>query len=180
MKILKYILFAILGILALLLITGIFVKKDYTVMREVTINKPKQEVFDYLKLLRNQGNYSKWEQMDPNAIKTYTGTDGTVGFISAWDSKMDDVGAGEQEIKKITEGERIDLEIRFKRPFESKSQAYLSTTAVSETQTKVIWGFEGKMNYPMNLITLVMNMEKMVGDDLQVGLENLKALMEKQ
>ena len=43
------------------------------------------------------------------------------GAIQRWDSKNDnigeDVGQGEQEIKNMTE-DRIDLELRFKRPFE--------------------------------------------------------------
>ena len=51
--------------------------------------------------------------MDPDMKKTYRGTDGTVGFVSAWDSEKDDVGKGEQEIIKITDGERIDYELRF-------------------------------------------------------------------
>jgi hypothetical protein len=33
--------------------------------------------------------------MDPNAKMEYKGTDGTVGFISAWDSKIKYVGKGE-------------------------------------------------------------------------------------
>ena len=68
------------------MIAAIFVKREYSVEREVVINKPKQEVFEYVKLLKNQDNYSKWAMMDPKMKKEYTGTDGTVGFISAWDS----------------------------------------------------------------------------------------------
>ena len=53
-------------------------------------------------------------------IETH-GTDGTPGFVSAWNSTSNEVGEGEQEIKKITEGERVDTELRFKRPFETKA-----------------------------------------------------------
>ena len=54
------------------------------------------------------------------------------------------------------------------------------TEAVSETQTRVKWGFEGSMAYPMNVMRLFMDMEKMIGDDFSAGLHNLKAKMEKQ
>ncbi|MCW2262733.1 MULTISPECIES: hypothetical protein [Sphingobacterium] len=81
MKILKKIVIVLLLIVAVLLITALFLKKDYAVKREITINKPKQEVFDYIKYLRNQNNFSKWAMMDPLMTKTYQGTDGTVGFI---------------------------------------------------------------------------------------------------
>jgi hypothetical protein len=35
------------------------------------------------------------------------------------------------------------------------------------------------MNYTMNLMLLFMNMEKMVGNDLSTGLNNLKQVLEK-
>jgi len=56
----------------------------------------------------------------------------------------------------------------------------MSTEAVGGNQTKVKWGFNGKMPYPMNLMLLVMNMDKMLGDQLQTGLNNLKTILEKQ
>ena len=179
MKILKYILFGVLGLVALLLIIPVFLKKEYAVVREITINKPKTEVFAYLKLLKNQDNFSVWATKDPNMEKTFKGTDGTVGFVSAWNSKLDDVGVGEQEIIKITEGEKIDYELRFIKPFEAKDHAYMTTEAVSENQTKVKWGFDGKMAYPMNLMLLCMDMDAMLGKDLQTGLNTLKTVLEK-
>jgi hypothetical protein len=179
MKILKGILFTILGLTAIALITALFVKKEYAVEREVTINKPKQEVFEYIKYLKNQDSYSVWANMDPQMKKEYKGTDGTVGFVSAWDSEKSNVGKGEQEIKKITEGERIDFELRFIKPFESTEPAYMITESVSDNQTKVKWGFSGEMKYPMNLMLLFMNMEEMVGKDLATGLQNLKTKLEK-
>lgn len=180
MKIVKRIVFFLLGFVALALIVALFVKKDYAVEREITINKPKQEVFAYVKYLKNQDNFSKWATMDPQMKKSYSGTDGTPGFVSAWESQKDSVGKGEQEIKKITEGERIDYELRFKEPMESTEQAYMITEAVDSSHTKVKWGFYGKMKYPTNLMCLFMNIDEMVGPDFEQGLSNLKTIMEKQ
>ena len=180
MKILKKILIGLVGIVALLLIVALFVKKEYSVEREVVIGKPTADVFAYVKFIKNQNNYSVWNMKDPNSKMEYTGTDGTVGFISSWDSEMEDVGKGEQEIKGITEGSRIDMELRFKKPFEATDYAYMSTEAAGENQTKVKWGFNGKMPYPMNLMLLCMNMDNMLGKDLETGLLNLKNILEKQ
>jgi uncharacterized protein YndB with AHSA1/START domain len=178
MKILKTILIAVGILIAIPLIVSLFVKKEYEVEREIIIDKPKEEVFDYVKFLKNQDNYSKWATMDPDMKKTYSGTDGTVGFVSAWESDNKDVGIGEQEIKKITEGERIDFELRFFEPFESTSPAYMTTKSMSENQTKVKWGFNGHMDYPMNIMMLFMDFEKLIGDDLNTGLKNLKSVLE--
>lgn len=179
MKTVKVILTVLAVIIAVPLITAAFVKKDYSVEREIIINRPVQVVFNYIKYLKNQDNYSKWAAMDPGMKRTYRGTDGTPGFVSAWDSEKDDVGKGEQEIKKITDGERIDYELRFITPFESTEKTYMSTESISAEKTKVKWGFNGRMKYPMNLMLLFMDIEKMIGDDFDWGLAKLKTLLEK-
>lgn len=179
MKILKRILIVVGILIAIPLIVALFVKKEYAVEKEIVINKPKAEVFEYIKFLKNQDNFSKWATIDPNMKKSYRGTDGTVGFVSHWESDNEEVGWGEQEIKKITEGERIDFELRFIKPFEATEPAFMSTETVSDNQTKVKWGFSGHMDYPMNLMLLFMDFEKMIGDDLQTGLAKLKTELEK-
>lgn len=179
MKIVKRILIVIVILVAIPLIAALFIKKDYSVEREITINKPKQEVFEYVKYLKNQNNYSKWARMDPKMKTEFRGTDGTVGFVSAWESEADSVGKGEQEIKGIKDGEKIDYEIRFIKPFESNANAFMTTEAAGN-QTKVKWGFNGRMPYPMNLMLALMDMDKAIGSDLQTGLTNLKGILEKQ
>ncbi|TCC96993.1 SRPBCC family protein [Pedobacter hiemivivus] len=179
MKILKGLLFLVVGIVILALLVALFVKKDYAVEREVTINKPVAVVFDYIKHIKNQDQYSVWNRLDPASKKTYTGTDGTVGFISGWESTNKNVGKGEQEITSITEGDRIDMKLRFKEPFEAEDEAYMATESMGENQTKVKWGFKGRMAYPMNLMLLFMDMEGMLGKDLQGGLDTLKTTLEK-
>jgi hypothetical protein len=179
MNILIIILLVLAGIIALLLIIALFTKKEYGVEREIAIDKPKKVVFDYLKLLKNQDNYSKWATIDPDMKKDYRGTDGTVGFVSAWDSEGKQVGKGEQTIKKISEGESIEFDLHFMRPFDSKATVRIVTEVITENSTRVRWGFNSFMKYPMNLMLLTMNMEKMLGDDFTTGLRNLKSILEK-
>ncbi len=173
------ILYVIIGLIILILLAGLVVKKDFGLVREISIDKPKQIVFDYLKLLKNQDNFSVWAGKDPNMKKEYKGIDGTVGFVSAWESNMKDVGAGEQEILKIAEGEKIDYELRFLKPMKATNYAFITTETISENQTNVKWGFNGKMAYPMNLMLLFMNMEKMLSKDFEDGLAKLKTILEK-
>lgn len=179
MKIIKKIVIVLLILIAIPLIVALFVKKEYAVEREITVRCDSDSVFEYIKFLKNQNNFSVWSTMDPNMKKSYKGTDGTVGFISSWDSKDENVGTGEQEILKIEEGKRIDFELRFTKPFEATDYAYMTTEPISSDETKVKWGFNGKMNYPMNIMLLFMDMEEMLGKDLQKGLDNLKVELEK-
>jgi hypothetical protein len=180
----KKILIALLALVVLLVavvaVLAFIAPTDFKVERSVTINKPKAEVFGYLKFLKNQNNWGPWYKKDPGMKLESRGTDGTVGFVSAWDSENDEVGAGEQEIKKIVEGERVDTQLRFKRPFESQSDAYMTTESAGEDQTKVRWGFSGSMPRPMNVMLIMMDMDKEVGKDFDEGLNNLKTILEKQ
>ena len=179
MSILLTIIGIIAGIIILILIIALFVKKEYVIERQIDINQPKEKVFDYIKYIKHQDDYSVWNQIDPSMQKTYKGSDGTVGFAYAWDSTNKKAGKGEQEIKSITAGERIDMEIHFIKPFEGVSNAFMSATALSAGQTKVKWGIDGAMKYPMNFMMLFMNMENMLGNDIAKGLSNLKVILEK-
>lgn len=179
MKILKIILYAMVGLMAVVLVAALFVREQYRISREITIKQPKQVVFDYVRLLKNQDNFSVWAKIDPNMKKAWFGTDGKVGFISAWDSQVKEAGKGEQEITNILEGERIDYELRFFKPRKSKDHAFISFKAVGDQNTLVKWGFEGRIDYPMNLAFLFMDIDDMLGKDLNQGLANLKGILEK-
>jgi len=179
MKIVKYILFVVAVLVLTVLLVAAFVPTEFGVIRDVSIDRSKGEVFEYVKLLKNQDKFSTWSKIDPNMRKEFNGVDGTVGFISAWSSTHPDVGVGEQEIIRIDNGKRIDYQLRFIEPFESTSTAYMIFDSIDSSRTKLRWGFDGEMDYPMNLMLLFVDMEGELGGDLQEGLNNLKAILEK-
>ena len=163
-------------LIAVVLIIALFIKNEYSIEREIAINRPKQQVFDYVRYLKNQDNYSKWVMEDPNMRKDFKGVDGQVGFIYAWDGN-DKAGKGEQEIKKIAVGDNVDIEIRFIKPFEGIAQTNISTESLSENKTKVKWVMNGRSSYPMNLTNLFI--DNILGKDLALSLNSLKAILEK-
>lgn len=174
-KLLKRTALVIVSLIALLLITALFVTKDYAVEREITIHKPNAEVFTYVKHIKNQDHYSVWTMLDPSMKKEFKGTDGTVGFVYAWDGNGR-AGKGEQEIKELTEGKGINMELRFQKPMESTAHAHMTTEAVSENETKLKWGMRGRNPYPMNLVNLFI--DGILGKDLETSLTNLKTVLE--
>ena len=178
MKFLKKIGILLVTLLALILIIALFVKKDFHVSRTVEVETSNTEVFEYLRFLESQDEFSVWQKKDPNAKQTYLGEDGTVGAIRTWDSQLEDLGAGEQEIIKIDDGKRIDFELRFKRPWEMTSTAYFTTEAIESEKTKVTWGFEGHTPWPWNFFSLFMDMDGELGPNLQKGLDDMKGIVE--
>jgi hypothetical protein len=177
MKIIMTILLIVGISIAIPLIVALFVKNEYTVKRELDINKPKEEVYNYVKYSKNQDYYSKWVMTDPAMKKEFRGTDGTIGFIYAWDGN-DKAGKGEQEIKNLTEGEKIEMEIRFEKPFKGIAHTRMSTEGVGKNQTKIVWSMEGRNNYPMNLMNLFVG--NLLGKDIDISLRTLKGILEKQ
>lgn len=152
--------------------------KELVIEKSIIIHRNTQDVFEYLKYTKNQDNFSLWNMKDPAMKKTYTGTDGTVGFIYAWDSKDKNVGAGEQETINIDDGKRVDFNLRFVRPMQNTGMASFLIDKVSETQSAVKWIFRGEMKFPMSLFSFIF--KGMLGKQLDKGLQNLKEVLEKQ
>jgi len=115
MNIIIIILLIVTGVIALLLIIALFMKREHYVKREIIINAPRQKVFDYLKLLKNQDEFNKGAMEDADRKKEFKGTDGTVGYIYSWSGNKN-AGVGEKEIKNISDGRSIEMEIRFVKP----------------------------------------------------------------
>lgn len=165
-------------------IIAISAPKEFKIEREITINKPKGQVFDHLRFLRNHDKWNAWSKKDPKMKKEFKGTDGTIGFTSSWVSESDEVGTAEQEIKSIAEGQRLDTQIRFKKPFEGAFSSYVTTESVGTTQTKVVIGMYDAIPFPMTVISFIVNdclgNKKKIAKNMDESLGNLKSLLERQ
>jgi hypothetical protein len=164
------------GIIALLLLIALFMKKEHYVNREIIINAPRQKVFDYVKLLKNQDEFNKHAMAGPDRKREFRGTDGTVGYIYAWSGDKN-AGVGEKEIKNIIEGKRIETEIRFVKPMRAIASIIMETESLSGNQTKVSWSNAGTLKYPINV--MIPMMEKMLPKEMDTSLSTLKNILEK-
>lgn len=176
MNILIAILLIIAGIIALILIIALVTKKKYDIHREVIINASLQKVFDYLKYLKNWDNFNERATADVDRKVEFKGTDGTVGFIYAWSGNKK-VGEGEKEIMSISEGKKIETEIRFIKPFAVTGYTSMVTEPISDTRTKVIFSNASTLKYPLNFLLLFV--EKGIANDMDISLASLKNILEK-
>ena len=176
MNIVITILLIVAGIIALLLIIGLFTKKEHYVKQEIIINAPRQKVFNYLKLLKNQNEWNKNAKGDPNKKEEFKGTDGTVGFILAFSGNKN-VGVGEKEIKTIIEGKRIETEMRFVKPMTFTASLIMDIESLSDNQIKIHLSHSGTMKYPLNI--MIQMFEKMFSKQMDISLSTLKNVLEK-
>lgn len=177
MNIIITILLVLAGIIALLLIIAFFIKKQHYVNREIIINAPRQKVFDFLKLLKNQEQFNKWATRGKkNRKEEFKGTDGTVGFIYSWNGDKS-AGQGEKEIKNIIEGKKIETEIRFEKPMKMAASIIFEMESLSDNQTKLNMINTGSIRYPMNIF--VPMAERKFPKDMDESLATLKKILEK-
>lgn len=175
MNIIVTILLVLAGIIALVLIIALFIKKEHYVRREIIINAPRQKVFDYVRLLKNQDTFNKHAMAGADRQREYKGTDGTVGFIYSWKGDKN-AGEGEKEIKNIIEGQRVETEIRFVKPMAATASIIMETESLSDGQTKVSWTNAGTLKYPVNI--MIPMMEKMLPKEMDSSLSTLKNILE--
>ncbi len=174
----KKIIYIVIAIIALPLIIALFLKKEYHVERSVTVDKSQSEVYHFLRYTKNHKKFTAWSQYDPNQKETYKGTDGQVGYIQHWESDHEKVGVGEMEIVKLSPNTRIDYAFRFYEPFKALNDSgYFALKPITSDNTEVTWGYDGKMNYPSNLLILFLNFEELIGDDFEKGLNKLKTIL---
>ena len=165
------------ALIVLIFILHILMGKEMKIERSITIDRPVNQVFEYVKMTKNQDNFSTWNMTDPGMQKEYHGTDGQVGFIYKWDSATNkNVGAGEQEITKIDEGKSIEYELRFSRPMKNVANSSFFLESSAPDRTVVKWLFWGPTKFPMTLMKPIF--QNMLGKDLEKGLISLKKVLE--
>jgi effector-binding domain-containing protein/uncharacterized protein YndB with AHSA1/START domain len=148
---------------------------EYQVKKEISINAPKEIVFNQVNNHNNRDAWSPWEKMDPNMAKSYEGPQEGVGAIYKW-SGNDEVGTGELKIVESEPYAHIKSELVFTEPWESSSTVEWNFTN-SENGTTAEWIISGQLPGFMFWMGQE-DMEEAMGGDLENGLENLKAVSE--
>ena len=175
MKIVKIVIYVVVGLAALWMLLGLFAKSNYHIERSQEINAPRELVYEYVRYFKNFGAWSPWSPLDPNMKSSITGTDGQVGAVHKW-SGNDDVGEGQQTITAMT-SDRIDMEVKFLRPFESVAPSYMTFKADGD-KTTVTWAFDMHVAFPWNGLAMFTDMDAGVGGDYEKGLKNLQKICE--
>ena len=173
----EIVLYVLAGLVLLIVLLSSITPVSYEVKRDIVVNKPSADVFQFLKQIKNQNIWSPWKLKDSDMEQSYEGTDGEVGFVSKWKGNKH-VGEGEQEILEIVKNQSIKTELRFFKPWKSVSSGYLLTEEVETGKTKVIWVFRGRNPRPLNIMTLFVNFERVIAKDFESGLNTLKQYLE--
>lgn len=149
---------------------------EFSVTRSATINAPAAKIFEQVNNLKKWENWSPWAKLDPSAKTTFEGPDAGVGAIMRWDGNMD-VGAGSMTITDSKPDELIAFQLDFLKPMEGTNTAEFTFKPEGE-RTMVNWTMSGKNNFIAKAMGLFIDCEKMVGEQFDKGLANIKAVVE--
>ncbi|MDO8365658.1 MAG: SRPBCC family protein [Saprospiraceae bacterium] len=173
MKVLKYLLYIVLGIGALWLILSLFAKKSYRIERSMEIEAPRETVYEQVRLFKNITNWSPWHFMDPEMKTSIEGPDGELGTVYKWNSTNKNVGTGYQKIVSV-KPDRLDYEIDFGL---GRSPAYFLVEGDSQ-KTKITWVLDMHLPFLMRAGGMLTDINAYVGKDYGNGLANLKKYCE--
>jgi Polyketide cyclase / dehydrase and lipid transport len=152
--------------------------RSIQIVKTVTIQGTKQEVFDMVKYLKNFPKWSPFLAEDPAQKYEVKGTDGTMGAQYHWNgNKGKDLGY--QEIRSIEEGKFIGMQCDIQKPFVAKpSFDYYFTETANGIEVKQDFKVNSTLPdaFLMWLFGAKAGMEKMN----QQGLELLKKAVEKK
>lgn len=165
----------VVGLLIVALLIFIATRPDQMhVERTALVNAPPQVVFGIINDLHQWGQWSPYDKRDPNMKKTYEGAAMGPGASYAWNGNKD-VGEGRMTILDSRPGELITMKLEFTRPFRCQNRVDFKLSPTTGG-TNVSWILEGKNTFMSKAMSLIMDMDQMVGSDFEVGLANLNTV----
>jgi hypothetical protein len=169
------VIYILLALIAVLLLAAMILPKGFNVEKTTIIKKPSAEVMDKVGNLNFYSQWNPWQQSDPTAKSTITGSPKTPGHKYAWEGKK--VGVGALTMNAIDE-KHIHFDLEFFKPFKSKAKDnWMFEPWGDGSETKVTWQNSGELPFPVARLMGPM-ITKQLNQQFETGLENLKKMCE--
>lgn len=172
----KIILLVVVCLVAIILIYAATKPSSFSITRTIKINAPAEKIIAELIDFKRWKDWSPWEGKDPAMQRSFSGAQSGVGSVYEWDGNKD-VGQGRMEILEVIPSQKVLIQLDFFKPFEAHNFAEFTLTQDSNG-TLIVWEMRGPQNYMGKVVSVFMNIDKMVGADFEAGLAKLKAVSE--
>jgi hypothetical protein len=149
---------------------------EYTIYRETAVQAPASKIFPLINNARAAERWMPWSEIDPAVQMTYSGPEEGVGSKASWNS-AGKMGVGSSTISESVPGQLVRFDLEYVKPFAMTQKAEI-TIRPDGAANVVRWSVSGKNAFIGRLMSLFMNMDKMVGGSFEKGLSKLKGLAE--
>jgi hypothetical protein len=150
---------------------------SFRVVRSIVVHAPAAKSFSLVNDFHQWGEWSPWEKLDPAMKKTFSGALSGAGSVYEWEGNKK-VGKGRMEILTTVADARIVIKLDFFKPFEAHNTTEF-LLSVEGNATRVTWAMFGPQPFMGKLMSLFLDMDKMIGKDFERGLAQLKAAAER-
>lgn len=175
MTILKRLLAILLVLVLLLVAVAFLLPREVAFARSAVIDAPASEIFPLVNSMQETAKWSPWMGRDPEIELAYSGPTEGVGNRLAWRSENPQVGSGTQVITLSEPDSRVETDLDFGAMGTAAARFELAEEGSS---TKVTWGFVTDTGFNPIARWMGLKMDDWVGADYELGLANLKALVE--
>lgn len=164
------------GLVLLMLIISALMPKSYNIEKSIIINKPVSDVMKHVGDLNFYSLWNPWQQSDPSARYTLSGTPLTPGHSYLWQGKK--VGMGSLTLRSI-DNRHIHFNLEFIKPWKSSAKDNWLFEPWGNFESKVTWQNSG--NFPWPIASLMGPLiTKNLHQQFEKGLSNLKKMCEEQ
>lgn len=171
MKVFKKVVFVLVALAAVFLVVGFFLPGSYRVERSIVIRGKPDAIFAKVNTLKHWPEWTAWTVARfPNMKLSFTGPEAGVGAVYSWTGKTS--GDGILKLTRSEPGKLIAYDLDFEHG-KYLSKGEITFTAEGE-MVAVKWANSGDLGEnPVNRWFGLL-LDRMMGPDLQAGLENLK------
>lgn len=172
----RVVLLTLAGIVAVFLGVAAMQPGDFRVVRSAEMSAPAESAFAQVNDFHNWQAWSPWEKLDPALKRTYSGPEAGEGASYAWAGNSD-VGEGRMTIVESRPNELIRIRLEFFKPFAATNTGEFTFEPAGE-KTTVTWSMAGERTFVCKGMCLLMDMDKMIGDEFEKGLAAMQAIVE--
>lgn len=172
----------LIGGILILIVIGVLVAaarqpRAFRIERSIESSATPTEIFSILSDFRRFTEWSPWQDKDPQMKTEIMGEPGQIGSSYAWNGN-NQVGEGRMTITGIELDKCVKLKLDFIKPFAATNTVEWRIDH-ADGQRRIGWVMDGRNDKLLpRVMSLFMDMDKMVGSDFEKGLASLKALAE--
>lgn len=149
----------------------------FVIARTARMKAPPDKIFPYLSDLKRNQDWSPFEKTDPNMQRSYSAP--SVGPGATYEfAGNNQAGAGRITILENVPSSKVVMRLEMSKPMKADNTVTYDLAPMGG-ETEVTWRMEGKQPFPIRVMCVFFNMDKMMGKVFDTGLSTLKAIVEK-
>ncbi|MBC7465866.1 MAG: SRPBCC family protein [Bdellovibrio sp.] len=169
---------AIVGAILALFLGYVAVTKSgkFHYERSGVIQTAPDVIFPYLARFTLGGEWSPYEKTDPDMKKYLAGEDGEVGSTMVFEGNSK-AGSGKLELLRKSPNEEVLIRFTMIKPFKADNLVIYRLMPESDG-TRFTWSMSGDGGFMHKIMVTLIDCDKLIGDQFDEGIQNLKTIME--